>query len=551
MPGDRRLLVAAAVLAAFPLLAAADEAEDTFNSVYGKEYKKVLATREASDDIALAKQLLEATQAADRQPAFLALLCDRAFELASKDPSGYPAALAAMELLAVKVPERRADALAKCADVYQRQYGSAARGDARNGAGEALISALRRLAEAHASAGRSDAAVAALNQALAVATTLASPSRAEVQAQLAALSGTLGSDRQLAALKAKLAANPADAATRKEIVRLYLVEKDDPAEAAKFVDASLDEAARKYIPAAAKPIDQAPELACSELGEWYRGLADQATGPAAEAAMLQRAKAYYERFLQLHTGEDLARTAAVLALKMVDSALAKRAASGQAGSLPGGWTDCLKLVDTSKHVVAGKWEKRDGSLMVTQPGSACRILLPAAPTGSYELQVSFVRMKGDMVEVSLPVGPTSCNLGLAINKNTVSLIEMIDGKHPRECVDALTNGKPCPPGQAGIRSAPLVDGQEYNLDIKVLVRGDQAEIAVLLNNKPFLGWRGPVSALSIFDPWKLPDAKYPALGAWSAVVVFRRAQLRPLAGGDVSLAQAPAAAPPRVPAPVK
>jgi hypothetical protein len=96
---------------------------------------------------------------------------------------------------------------------------------------------------------------------------------------------------------------------------------DDPVEAAKLVDESLDPPTRKYVPAAARGIDAAPELACQELGDWYYSLAAQAATPTAKAAVLQRAKGYYDRFLALHTVADPARDTAVQALKKVDSDL--------------------------------------------------------------------------------------------------------------------------------------------------------------------------------------------------------------------------------------
>ena len=97
---------------------------------------------------------------------------------------------------------------------------------------------------------------------------------------------------------------------------------DNPAEAAQFVDETLDETTRKYVPAAAKGEENTPELACQELGKWYQGLADQATTPGAKAAMLTRAGRYVERFLELHPAQDLGRTVALLALKKVQAELA-------------------------------------------------------------------------------------------------------------------------------------------------------------------------------------------------------------------------------------
>jgi len=328
-------LPAAAMVLLLAAPARAGEAADAFNSLYGEELKGVLATPSPADDLALAKQLLEAAKSAAGQPTFLGILCQNAYDLAVKDPGGYPTALAAMELLAEKVPEKKADCLSKCATLYQRQYATA-RGDSKTKAGEAWIQALMDTADAQGRAGDVDAAAAMLRQALTIATAVKSDSRADIQARLTGLASRQQMDRQLDALKAKLQADPKDAATRKEIVRLYLVERADPAKAAPFVDDSLDPATRKYVPAAARPIDEAPELACQELGKWYQDLSDQGTNPSSKAAMLRRAKAYYTRYLDLHTAQDLPQTAATLALKKVEDALAKVASAQPTTARPAG-----------------------------------------------------------------------------------------------------------------------------------------------------------------------------------------------------------------------
>jgi len=311
-----------AILLACPLVVLADEAEDTFNKLYGDDLKRVAATPSAADDLALAKQLLEAAEKVTNQTAFLTLLCEKAHELAIKDPTGYPTAKAALDLLAANVPEKKVELRQKVAAMYQRPY-AAARGDAKAKAGEALIDVLKALAEAQAAAEDVDGAGATLKQALTVATTIKSESKAALQAQLAGLAPQQRVEKQIAALKAKLEADPKDETSRKEIVRLHLVEMNNPAEAAKFVDETLDEATRKYVPAAAKPLEEAPELACNELGDWYRGLADEATAPASKGAMLHRAKAYYGRFVDLHKMDDLARVGVTLMIKKIDDALAK------------------------------------------------------------------------------------------------------------------------------------------------------------------------------------------------------------------------------------
>ena len=101
---------------------------------------------------------------------------------------------------------------------------------------------------------------------------------------------------------------------------MYLLEMGQPAEAAKLVSDDLDEATRTYVPLAAKPIREIAEAVCAELGDWYRQLAEGATGPARVSA-LRRAKAYYNRFSALHTKEDTIALRVKMGLKQVDEAL--------------------------------------------------------------------------------------------------------------------------------------------------------------------------------------------------------------------------------------
>jgi formylglycine-generating enzyme required for sulfatase activity len=356
-------LALAAILLAGSVAAATDEAADTFNKLYGEDLNRVAATPLPADDVALAKQMLEDAKKAEDQPAFLALLCEKAYELAAKDPSEYATARAAMDLLAVKVPEKKVECLQKSAALYQKQY-AAARGEAKTKAGESVITALGALAEAQVAAEDIDAAVMTLRQAVAIATAIKSESKAALQTQVENLASQQKVEKQIAALKARLDANPKDAASRKEMVRLYLVEMDDPGEAAKFLDEANDEAMRKYVPAAAKPIEDAPELACTQLGDWYKGLADQATAPASKGAMFRRAQAYYLRFLELHTAEDLGRTAATLALKKIEDTLAKLGPAPQPKS-----GSAILTLDLGNGVTMKLVLIRPGSFIMGSPDS--------------------------------------------------------------------------------------------------------------------------------------------------------------------------------------
>jgi len=356
-------LVSAAILLASSLPVLAGEAADTFNKLYGADLQRVAATPLPADDVALAKQMLGDAKTAGDQPAFLALLCEKAYELAVKDASGYATATAAMDLLAGKSPEKKVECLRKNAALYQKQY-AAERGEAKTKAGESVITALGALAEAQTAAGDTGAADMTLRQAIAVATAIKSESKAALQARVENLAPRQKVEKQIAAIKAKLDADPKDAASRKELVRLYLVEMDNPAEAAKFLDETLDGVTRKYVPAAVKPVEDAPELACTELGDWYKGLADQAATPASKGAMLRRAKAYYERFVDLHKAEDLARTGATLMLKKIEDALGKLGAAPEPKSSPAGLTLDLGRGITMKLVLI-----RPGNFLMGSPDS--------------------------------------------------------------------------------------------------------------------------------------------------------------------------------------
>jgi tetratricopeptide (TPR) repeat protein len=505
------VLVTAGLLcvAAAPLLA--DEAEDAFNQLYGDDLRHVLATPAPADDIALARQLLDAAQKAEKQPAFLAVLCEKAYDLAAKNASGYPTATAAMDLLAEKVPEKKVEALQKTAALHQKQYATA-RADAKTKAGEALLQALSTLAAAQAEAGDIDAAKASLKQALTIATAIKSDAKAALQAQLDGLAPQQKMEKQIAALKARLEKNPEDAASRKELLRLLLEEEDNPAEAAKFLDESLDDATRKYVPAAARPMEEAPELACKELGDWYRGLADGAATPASKGAMLCRAQGYYERFLDLHKDEDLARTTATLMLKKIEDALAKLPAPKVAAVA---WVDCLKLVDPAKHAIQGHWERKDGHLVLVPTGRGAHLTIPAAPSGNYDLQATFVRKADGDVGFFLPVGVRQVHLNLSGSFGQWSGLEPIEGKGG---MDNMTT----------VRPGTLVNGHEYTIDIKVRVVADAAAVEVRLDDKPYIQWQGALSALSA-----RAHGQHNCLGlnAWETTAVeFRRLRVRMLSG---------------------
>jgi len=496
----------------------ADEAEDAFRSLYGNEYDKAVATADKADDVALAAQLLAAAKAPGTNPALSAVLFDKAYELGSKAPAGFETAVEAMEILAERTPAKASACWERIVALRQKQY-ETARGAARPEAAEGLVEALLSSGDAKLKAGASAEASAPYRRALSLAGAINSERKPEILARLDTLAARQKLEKQAADLKARLEADSSDAATRMAVLKLHLVDLDDPATAATFLDESCDAATRKYLPSVAKGAEGAPELACVELAEWYRSLGEGAA-PAAKAAMFLRARAYYTRFLLLHKADDLARNHASLAMKKMDDTLAALGSSAGAtrpGIGPGRWVDLLKLVDRQKDwkpdLADDVFEMKDASLRLATSGSSDRVTVPCIPAGNYELEVRFAQSavgKGRYVFFALPAGTSSVALKFGDTE-----------------FGDLANAKPAP-GRAAASGRTV--GAECVARVRVLVTGQEAEISVQVNDKPNIQWRGPLAALSIGEANRPANPACVGLGVFWTDAVFRSARLRMISG---------------------
>ncbi len=488
--------------------AAADEATDAFESLYGDEMKQVSSTPSPADNVVLAAKLLEAARGIAEQPAFLTVLCEKVYELGAEDLTGYPAAVFAMELLAEKAPDKKVECLQKCASLVQGEY-SKVRDEAKKRTGCLLVLALKNVADAQVSLGDLDSATATLRQAMDVASSAGFSSSA-LQAKLTTLLRQQAAEKQTTALKVKLVANPNDTASRKKLVHLYLVELDNAAEAANFLGETLDGTTRKHVPEASMPIDEVPETVCLGLAKWYASLAETPV-MTSRAAMLWRAKAYYERFLDLHRVQDLSRAANTLALNKVEESLAKLGPTSQQSNGSSSWIDCLRLVELPRHAVSGKWERKGTQLFVAEEGKSCLATIPLSPESSYQLQVVFTKVSGNgQVGVALPIKSASCDIVLQPDIFGLEKIKEENGKE----------------GGKWVGFGPVVSGRDYCLDIKVEIRGSQAAIDTGLDGKCLIQWQGPSSSLRATPGWSLPETKFLKLHAWNAAVLFRSVRLK-------------------------
>jgi len=501
----------------------ADQAADlanalnAFDSLYGDAVKRVSATPSGVDDVALAAGMLEAARTPGYAPVLMTVICEKAYELAMKDPSGYATAAAALELVAARFSTKRDEYQPKILAAQLKLF-PVAKGYQKTTLGEKLLVLLVNASHAQADAGDFDGAIESLKQALNIAVALGSPSKAEIQAGYGALYARQQRGKQVAALRAKLAANPQDAVTRKELIKLYVADMENPAEALKLLDATVDEATRRFLPEAAKPIDQVPEAVCPALGDWYRGMADQTVDVTSKAALLVRAKSYYERFFEVHPVADLPRTTAKLAFAKVEEALAAIPPGVVPAPPAGKWVDCLPLVKPEKHALMGTWQARGSGFQCEEVhGKWAHLMIPVVPEGAYELEVALMRMGAkDTVSVYLPMGTTSCIFTLVQNNNQAAGLDRVFDKSPRD-------------SEFGVRTVSWENEREYVAAIKVLPRGSDVQICVVLDGKPYFEWRGPATALKC-GLGELSKLKSPVVSASSTALDVRRARLRMISG---------------------
>lgn len=506
---------------------AADEPKAAFDRLFGEEVRRVAATPDGADDLALAATLMEAARSRS-DAGLLPILCEQVAALAIKDPAGHDLAVEAMTHLADAVPAQRLAALGRAADIRQRQYAQS-RGEEKLAAAEALIHAIVTQGDAQMIAEQFDDALTSYRKAQGVASGVQSRNAAAVKGRVDRAVAAQVTHRQIQIARARLSQDKADAAAGRDLVRLYLVEMDDPAEARKYSFLAADESWSRNIRLAAASADSLPPEQCFAMGEWYRGLGDEARSDVAKAAMLRRAAVYYEQFLHQHRADDLVRTKATLAsrkvqddlarLNIADVALAPLVTANTAAKA--GWVDALPLVDPATHGVGVTWNRAPGGEITSLDGSGS-LAFPVQPTGSYDFDIRFAFQSGEHISLTLPVGRTSVTLqlGAPVGDTYYSGLARIRG------ADLSDPGNPT-------RSGPtnLVLYRPYTLSGRVAIRGADATITAALNGTAIVRWSGPVTALTPYMPDRWPGLI--AAHTHASKITIHSARFRP-ADGDAS-----------------
>ena len=248
-------------------------------------------------------------------PRTQAIFYDKALEYGAKTPLGCTQALAAISALMKLSPTRAAELQEKRVEVLRLRYRSSRKAAARKAAGASFMPALVARADTLTAGRRAVEAVALYYEAIGLAIYLKSSSaRASIAGKLKAAEKQAMVERKLAALQDAIKKAPDNTEIRTQLVLFYLHELNDPAGAAKYLTAALDEALRTYVPLAEKPVEQIAPAKCLELGQWYYGQFAKAS-PAGKPVVLTRAMRYYERCLAETKTTDVQHLKATLAMK--------------------------------------------------------------------------------------------------------------------------------------------------------------------------------------------------------------------------------------------
>ena len=505
-----RLVTTTAVLLAVAGALSAADAEKEFASSFGADLKRVAATADAADDIQLAAKMTQAAAKSDNEE-LIVLLCERAYELASRTAAGYSQAVSAMAALMDKLPERKIQALEKILTLGRARY-STARGSERVEAAQGVVAVLAQLAEAKASAGQQVEAIRYYRWAVALASQFRSIDAKPLRAALGVLLARERVNRRIADLKARIKANPDDIQSHRKLFRAHLLELGDVEAAAEHAAGAGDDDTRARLALAAAEPETISDAACLDLAEWYAGLAGQA-GVIAKPILLRRAKEYFEFFLDRQAAPSALSERARDGLTKVQAELAKFVEAAPTPVAIGKWIDLLKLANVRAKGRRGRWRKTDGKLLIRRSPRA-RLPLPLAPAGRYAVEAKFVRTKGaGSVCFILPVGETAVNLFFSGAGGTAhGLLRVKDD-----------------PKKSVVKAEKLANDTEHTVAVSVVLSGDDVEIKARLNGKPVVSWKGPQAQLDIGD-FGLADNSVVGLRVHHAAVTFTRLRLRMTSG---------------------
>ncbi len=493
------VLTTAALLATSIVHAEETQEADPVQELFGKEIKRVQATRETSDDVTLALEMLKSAQLEGLEDKTKLSIIKALIPLAAKDPAGFSVAEDGLILLDqfedVDDITRGELHILQSEPRYEKSGNEKKAETAR-----AYFDDLMDLAIAYKRDADPAKAQTILRQAAMPARHAGDDAVKELGSTFKRLGPLVATQRKVQALEIRFAQFPDNAKLADELCKFYVLEFNAPHKALHAAKVSEDENFSKYIPLAAKKIHELEPQQMMELGEWYESLAEDVREDL-KVSLLGQARDYYDTYLMKDEEENATTIKVNLALKRVNEKLSNLETFGRESTT-------IKTIDLypilsnklqyflANHHVHTDW-KIDQRMILARVGNqdshTGQVLnLPIKATGDYQLDLKMYLGNAFLV---IPVGKGSMGITLI-------------GGEGKASGEASTNALREDPKIKITRLNVVVGKRQGNEPSRITIQsssiGNKGRVAVLVDGEEAVKWEGPIEELKVQRYRKFP-----------------------------------------------
>lgn len=300
---------------------AADDTDAIVRQLYQSRIEAAQRTQGADDDVALAKEMVDAARKAAAQPPLSLSLARAAYNVISTRTEGVQVAHEALKLIDGHAPQDRLRTRGDAVAIWTAAHRRAA-GEAKAATSAGLVAAMRWAAEAHAEAGQWQEAATLLQQAASLARISNHADAEQVRAEFDLAQHRQRAANQVARLRQSLLSSTRETVLAEQLAKLMLIDLDTPHAAADLAPIVTDESLQRVITLAARAETELSADEHQALGDWYFEQS-KAAAEVVKPAVQRRAAVHLTHFLRQHKEQDLARSKAELTLKTLEAALAE------------------------------------------------------------------------------------------------------------------------------------------------------------------------------------------------------------------------------------
>lgn len=459
-------------------------AEDfsSFKQLFGEKIEAVQRTRGTDDDAELLEEMKESAASIPDSPEVQRLIYRSMIDVATASRH-YVLAVSAIDLLKDRFPADPAADEDQAIALLEKGYRSSRRDD-RKSVGEAYLARLLKRTDALALEGRLDTAAAEYRRARLIARDIDSPSFDSIQKSIDRIDRRARTESKIEDLKAVLAKDPGNAAVAEELTLLMMIDKNSPAQAVGYVEATRNAGLIAVVRLAAEDAAALEADESLRVAEWY--IRQSQAGSHDDAvlhSLLSAAVAYCDLTLEQYTQRDAKR----LRIAELRSDAAKQLAGldspGETAGAAAQWVDLLKRYDPQRHSLGDGVEFSDGKLSSKESD----FILEVSPDAGYDLKMRFTFVEGkDGLNFSLPIGKSHFSLSYSRSKHT------------------RINLKGA--GAIDTKKYMLRPGQQAELLIRLRRVGNRrAAVQLALNGTVIIDWKGEATKLESNADFQTPD----------------------------------------------